>query len=48
MTSKDKLKELQQAKEQRLQEKAETLAIKKLYESKFVFDNSKNKTTNRK
>jgi hypothetical protein len=44
-TSKEKLAELKAKKEKEFEEKAETLAIQKLYANKNVFDNSKNKTT---
>lgn len=47
-TSKEKLAELKAKKEAQLAEKAETIAIKKLYADKYVFDNSKNKTANEK
>lgn len=45
-TSKEKLAELKAKKEKMMEEKAETLAAKKLYAEKYVFDNSKNKTSN--
>ena len=44
-TSKEKLAELKAKKEKEFEDKAETLAIQKLYANKNVFDNSKNKTT---
>ena len=47
-TSQEKLAELKAKKERELIERAETTAIKKLYANKYVFDNSKNKTTNEK
>lgn len=45
-TSKEKLAELKAKKAKEQEEKIETLAIKKLYANKFVFDNSKNKSSN--
>jgi len=45
-TSKEKLAEIKAKKDQELAEKAETIAMQKLYASKHVFDNSKNKTMN--
>jgi hypothetical protein len=43
-TSKEKLAEIKAKKEAALVAKAETLAMKKLYAEKYVFDNSKNKS----
>lgn len=45
-TSAEKIAEMKAKKEQEKIEKAETVAIQKLYAQKYQFDNSKNKTAN--
>jgi hypothetical protein len=46
-TSAEKMAEIKAKKQKEKEEKAETIAMKKLYENKAPFDNSKNKKTNK-
>lgn len=46
-TSLEKIKELEAKKKAEIENKAETIAMQKLYKDKAPVDNSKNKTTNK-